>query len=48
MEKMLKKIEKWFDLNLGWIFVNGRKREAWENYLSKKYKNEQRDNNHSI
>jgi len=35
---MIKKIKRWFDLNLGWIFVNGRKREWWENYLKEKYK----------
>ena len=34
----LKKINKWFELNWGWLFVNGRKREAWAEYLRKKYK----------
>ena len=33
-----KKIKKWLDLNIGWIFVNGRKREWWENHLKEKYK----------
>ena len=37
MEKMLKKLEKWFEINLGWFFVNGRNREWWENYLKEKY-----------
>jgi hypothetical protein len=36
--KILKKIEKWLDLNIGWFFVNGYKREAWQRYLRKKYK----------
>lgn len=36
--KIFKKLEKWFDLNLGWIFVNGRKREWWDNQLKSKYK----------
>ena len=36
--KKIRKIKKWFDLNLGWIFVNGRKREWWENHLNEKYK----------
>lgn len=36
--KTLKKIEKWLDLNVGWFFVNGHKREAWQRYLRKKYK----------
>jgi hypothetical protein len=37
---MIKKIVKWFDLNLGWIFVNGRKRQWWESELKKKYKDD--------
>ena len=24
------KFEKWFDLNFGWFFVNGRKSDSWE------------------
>ena len=36
--KILKKIEKWLDLNIGWYFVNGYKREAWQRYHRKKYK----------
>jgi hypothetical protein len=35
---MFKKIIKWLDLNVGWFFVNGRKREAWERYIRNKYK----------
>ena len=35
------KILKWFDLNLGWFFVNGFKRDEWNDYLKEKYgKNE--------
>jgi len=37
---MFKKINKWFELNLGWFFVNGRKRASWAEYLRKKYGNE--------
>lgn len=51
MEKMLKffkRIERWFNLNIGWFFVNGRNREAWENYLTKKYRNEQGNNSNSL
>jgi hypothetical protein len=33
----MKKIIKWFELNLGWFFVNGRKQEEWANYLREKY-----------
>ena len=28
---------RWFELNCGWFFVNGRKQEAWSEYLIKKY-----------
>ena len=31
------KFEKWFDLHLGWFFVNGRKQEAWFKQMKKKY-----------
>lgn len=48
MEKILRKIERWLDLHIGWFFVNGRKREAWEKYLTKKYRNEQRDKSNSL
>ena len=34
---MFRKIAKWFDLNVGWIFVNGRKRDWGEDYLKEKY-----------
>ena len=30
-------INKWFEMNLGWFFVNGRKQSAWAEYLRKKY-----------
>ena len=36
----MEKINKWFELNLGWFFINGRKQEAWSEYLTKKYKND--------
>jgi hypothetical protein len=31
------KFNKWFELNLGWFFVNNRKQAAWAKYLRKKY-----------
>lgn len=34
---MYKKLEKWFDLNLGWLFVNGNKQEQWSQYIKDKY-----------
>ena len=37
MEMLYKRFVKWFELNWGWFFVNGRKRNAWSEYLRKKY-----------
>jgi hypothetical protein len=31
------KLNKWFEVNLAWFFVNGYKQEAWNIYLRKKY-----------
>ena len=36
---MIKKLRRWFDLRVGWIFVNGRKQEKWYKYLKEKYDN---------
>jgi len=33
---MLKKLKKWFEMNWGWFFINGRKQAAWAEYLRKK------------
>jgi hypothetical protein len=33
----MKSITKWFELNLGWFFINGKKQAAWAEYLRKKY-----------
>jgi len=32
------KIVKWFEMNWGWFFTNGRKQDAWARHLRKKYK----------
>ena len=37
IKKNFNKLKKWLDLNIGWIFINGRKREWWESYLKEKY-----------
>ncbi len=37
---MINNIKRWFELNLGWFFINGNKQEEWLRYLKKKYKNE--------
>jgi hypothetical protein len=38
---MRSKISKWFELNFGWFFVNGRKQNKWVEHLKNKYKDEQ-------
>lgn len=38
--KFLYNFIKWFEINLGWFFVNGRKRDRWGKYLREKYYNE--------
>jgi hypothetical protein len=38
MEMLYKRFVKWFELNFGWFFINGRKRGAWAEHLRKKYK----------
>lgn len=30
-------MSKWFEINLGWFFVNGRKQKQWDKYLKQKY-----------
>ena len=37
LNKMMKNLIKWFEINLGWFFVTGRKRADWAEYLRKKY-----------
>ena len=34
---LLRRINRWFELNWGWLFINGRKRDKWSNYLRQKY-----------
>jgi hypothetical protein len=31
------KMIKWFEINLGWFFINGRKQQQWNEYLKQKY-----------
>ena len=28
---------KWFEINLGWFFINGIKQKQWNEYLKQKY-----------
>lgn len=33
----MKKIIRWFNINIGWFFVNGNKIDNWNSELNKKY-----------
>lgn len=33
----MKNFIKWFELNVGWFFINGFKRDEWQEYLDEKY-----------
>ncbi len=35
----MEKLNRWFELNWAWLFINGRKQEMWRQYLIKKYNN---------
>lgn len=39
MKKIIKKLEKWFELNIGWFVINGKKQEKYKKYLKEKYPN---------
>ena len=32
----MNKFNNWFEINLGWLFVNGRKQEQWTKYINTK------------
>tara|TARA_A100001037_G_C15152011_1_gene639938 strand:+ start:835 stop:963 length:129 start_codon:yes stop_codon:yes gene_type:complete len=40
MKRNLDKITEWFDIHLGWFFVNGRKHDEWYEYINEKYHEE--------
>ena len=33
----MKRLIKWFEMNWGWFFINGRKQARYAAYLRKKY-----------
>jgi len=33
----MKQFVKWFEMNLGWFFINGNKQSRYAAYLRKKY-----------
>lgn len=39
----MQKFIKWFELNWGWFFINGRKQERYAEYLRKKYGDQKLD-----
>ena len=40
MKNLIKRLQKWFDLNLAWFFINGSKQEKWRENLKVKYSEE--------
>ena len=40
IENMWYSFKKWFEINLGWFFINGRKQDQWGEYLRDKYGND--------
>jgi len=40
MKSLIKRFEKWFDLNIGWFFINDHKQEDWQERLKEKYPEE--------
>jgi hypothetical protein len=41
----MKGLVKWYELNFGWLFVNGRKQVEWVEHLRKKYGDTDTDTN---
>jgi hypothetical protein len=37
MKKLYNKLYKWFELNVGWFFINGYKALEYEEYIKNKY-----------
>lgn len=38
VENLIFRFVRWFEINCGWFFINGRKRDTWARYLREKYK----------
>ena len=36
-DDVIAEIVKFFEVRIGWFFINGRKRETWNKYLREKY-----------
>lgn len=37
---ILRKFNRFFEINLGWLFINGNKEQQWKEYLDRKYFND--------
>jgi hypothetical protein len=37
MSSLKERFNKWFEINFGWFFINGQKREVYTEYLKRKY-----------
>ena len=42
MKDLMYEINKWFEINIGWFFINGRKTDWYNNYLMKRYYEKQK------
>jgi hypothetical protein len=40
--KLLYRFNKWFEIHLGWFFVNPHKQDRWYKYLNNKYNKEKK------
>ncbi len=38
MKRLFIRFNRWFELRLGWIFINGRKKDCYVKEMKKKYK----------
>ena len=36
IKKMFYRFNRWFELNFGWFFIDGRKQDVWNEDLNKK------------
>lgn len=35
--RLIKNFIKFFEIRIGWFFINGRKMKDWEDYIEEKY-----------
>jgi hypothetical protein len=37
VKRLLQRLDRWFELNLGWMFIKGYKQDSYREYLKNKY-----------